>query len=97
MIASRPCASVSLHNKVEQRIEILGFGNEERDEYISKSLESSPEKRKDLEMYFKQHPMLNSLVYIPFHLSVLLFLFQQGNLPETLTEMNESFILHTVY
>ena len=41
--------------------------------------------------------MLNSLVYIPFHLSVLLFLFQQGNLPETLTEMNESFILHTVY
>ena len=97
VITSRQCASVSLHNKVERRIEILGFGNEERDEYISKSLESSPEKRKDLEMYFKQHPMLNSLVYIPFHLSVLLFLFQQGNLPETLTEMNESFILHTVY
>ena len=41
--------------------------------------------------------MLNTLVYIPFHLSVLLFLFQQGNLPETLTEMNESFVLHTVY
>ena len=41
--------------------------------------------------------MLNSLVYIPFHLTVLLFLFQQGSLPETLTEMNESFILHTVY
>ena len=48
-------------------------------------------------MYLKQHTMLNSLVYIPFHLSVLLFLFQQGNLPETLTEMNESFILHTIY
>ena len=41
--------------------------------------------------------MLSGLIYIPFHLSVLLFLFQQGSLPETLTEMNESFILHTVY
>ena len=96
VITSRPFASVSLHNKVERRVEILGFGDEERDEYISKFLESSPEEREKLEMYLKQHPMLNSLVYIPFHLTVLLFLFQQGDLPETLTEMNESFILHTV-
>ena len=97
VITSRPCASLTLHNKVERRIEILGFGNEEQDEYISKSLKSLPEKKEKLEMYLKQHTMLNSLVYIPFHLSVLLFLFQQGNLPETLTEMNESFIVHTVY
>ena len=97
VITSRQCASVSLHNKVEQRIEILGFGNEERDEYIYMSLKSFPEKREELNRYLKQHPMLNSLVYIPFNLSVLLFLFQQDNLPETLTEMNESFILHTVY
>ena len=97
VITSRPCASVSLHNKVERRIEILGFGSDERDEYISRFLQSSPEKRRLLEMYLKQHPMLNSLVYIPFHLTVLLFLLQQGNLPETLTEMNEFFILHTVY
>ena len=97
VIASRPCASLTLHNKIERRIEILGFGNEERDEYISKSLKSFPERKEKLEIYLKQHTMLNSLVYIPFHLSVLLFLFQQGNLPETLTEMNEYFILHTVY
>ena len=97
LITSRSFASISLHNKVERRIEILGFGNEERDEYIYKFLKSSPEEREKLEMYFKQHPMLDSLVYIPFHLTVLLFLFQQGNLPETLTEMNESFVLHTVY
>ena len=97
VITSQPCASLSLHSKVERRIEILGFGNEEQNEYISMFLKSSPEKQKELEKYLKLHPILNSLVYIPFHLSVLLFLFQQGNLPETLTEMNESFILHTVY
>ena len=97
VITSRSFVSMSLHSKVEQRMEILGFGNEERDEYISKHLKSSPEEREKLERYLKQHPMLDSLVYIPFHLTVLLFLFQQGDLPETLTEMNESFILHTVY
>ena len=96
VITSRPCASVSLQSKVERRIEILGFGKEERDEYISKSLNSPAEKR-ELELYFKQHPMFDSLVYIPFQLSVLLFLFQQRSLPKTLTEMNELFILHTVY
>ena len=96
VITSRPGASISVQNKVERRIEILGFGKEERDEYISKSLISSAEK-KELELYFKQHPMLDSLVYIPFHLSVLLFLFQQRSLPKILTEMNELFILHTVY
>ena len=97
VITSQPYASMPLHNKVERRIEILGFGNEEQSEYISKCLKSSPEEREILETYLKQHPMLDSLVYIPFHLTVLLFLFQQGNLPETLTEMNKSFILHTVY
>ena len=29
--------------------------------------------------------------------AILLYLFQQGSLPETLTEMNESFIIHTIY
>ena len=94
VITSRPYASISLHSKVDRRIEILGFVSEERDAYILKSL---PEEKEQLQVYLRQHPMLNSLVYIPFHLTVLLFLFQQGNLPETLTEMNESFILHTVY
>ena len=97
VITSRPFTSISLHDKVERRIEILGFGSDEREEYICRSLKSLPEKRQELKKYLKQHPILNSFVYIPFHLSVLLFLFRQGNLPETLTEMNESFILYTVY
>ena len=97
VITSRPFASLSLHNRVERRIEIIGFGNEEQDEYICNFLKSSSKKREELDNYLQYHPMLSGLIYIPFHLSVLLFLFQQGNLPETLTEMNESFILHTVY
>ena len=45
----------------------------------------------------QQQPVINGLCFVPLHLAILLYLFKQGNLPETLTEMNESFILHTIY
>ena len=97
VITSRPTATISLHDKVDRRVEILGFAQEERDEYISNSLDS-PEQRKQLQDYLKCHPIINGLVYVPLHLAILLYLFKiQIGLPETLTEMNESFILHTIY
>ena len=97
VLTSRPNATINLHNKVDRRVEILGFAQEERDKYISESLES-PEQRKQLQGYLKCQPIINGLVYVPLHLAVLLYLFKnQIKLPETLTEMNESFILHTIY
>ena len=50
-----------------------------------------------LQLYLKQQPIINSLIYVPLHLSILLYLFKQDSLPETLTEMNESFVIHTIY
>ena len=97
VLTSRPTATISLHSKVDRRVEILGFAQKERDEYISASLES-PEQRKKLQDYLTCHPIINGLIYVPLHLAVLLYLFKvQSELPETLTEMNESFILHTIY
>ena len=98
VVTSRPTATVSLHNQVDRRIDILGFAKEEREKYISQSLSDSPEKIVKLDKYLKQQPTINAFCFIPLHLAVLLYLFQQeGNLPETLTEMNESFIVHTIY
>ena len=97
VLTSRPNATINLHDKVDRRVEILGFSQEERDIYISESLESL-EQRKQLQGYLKCQPIINGLVYVPLHLAVLLYLFKiQIKLPETLTEMNESFILHTIY
>ena len=97
VITSRPTATINLHDKVDQRVEILGFAQEERDKYISDSLES-PDQRKELQDYLKCQPIINGLIYVPLHLAVLLFLFKiQSKLPGTLTEMNESFIIHTIY
>ena len=96
VITSRPTVSLSLHDKVEKRVKILGFGSTECNEYITKSLEVSPERKEYLEKYLKQHPLLNCIIYVPFHLSVLLFIFDIGGLPKTLTELIEFFILHTI-
>ena len=97
VLTSRPTATISLHDKVDRRVEILGFAQEERDKYITDSFDS-PEKRKQLQDYLKCQPIINGLVYVPLHLAILIYLFKiQSKLPETLTEMNESFILHTIY
>ena len=97
VVTSRPTATVSLHSQVDRRIDILGLPKEEREKYISQVLSSSEEKKLELEGHLKRRPIINGLCFVPLHLAVLLYLFQQGCLPETLTEMNESFILHTIY
>ena len=97
VITSRPTATVSLHDRVDRRIDILGLPKEEREKYILQTFRNSPEKKIELEKYLKQQPVINGLCFVPLHLAILLYLFQQGSLPETLTEMNESFILHAIY
>ena len=97
VVTSRPTATVSLHDKVDRRIDILGFPKEEREKYILQALSNTPDKKVELERHLKRRPVINGLCFVPLHLAILLYLFQQGCLPETLTEMNESFILHTIY
>ena len=97
VLTSRPTATISLHDIVDRRVEILGFAQEERDKYIYESLDS-PEQRMQLQHHLRCQPILNSLTYVPLHLAILVYLFKaQSKLPDTLTEINESFIIHTVY
>ena len=97
VVTSRPTATLFLHRIVDRRIEILGFPKEERDKYISLSLRDSLDKFQEIDKYLKQHPIINNLCYIPLHLAILIYLFQQDSLPEILTEMNEYFIINTIY
>lgn len=97
VVTSRPTATLFLHRVVDRRIEVLGFAKEERDRYIMLSLDDSPTKKQELENYLKCHPIIDSFCFVPLHLAVLLFLFQMKCLPETLTEMNEFFVVHTIY
>ena len=97
VITSRPTASLVLRQLVDQRIEILGLAKKEQEQYISESLKGSPEMITKLQQHLKQQPIINSLLYVPLHLAILLYLFKQGSSPETLTELNECFIVHTIY
>ena len=97
VVTSRPSATLFLHEIVDRRIEILGFAKEERENYISLSLKNLPDEKQELQTYLTHHPMINNLCYIPLHLAILLYLFEKGSKPDTLTEMNEFFVLHTIY
>ena len=99
IVTSRPTctATLLLYRKIDIRIEILGFAKEERDEYILRSLSDSANEIEELNKYLDKHPIINSLCFIPLHIAILLFLFKRKSLPETLTEMNEKFIIHTIY
>ena len=99
VVTSRPIATLNLHKNILnlKKIEILGLAKEERDEYILQALCGSSAKIEELEKYLKQQPIINGLCYIPLYLAILLYLFKNQCLPKSLTEMNESFILHTVY
>ena len=87
---SRPTTSTSLFAR---KVEILGFAEEQQKEYI-KSLDKKS-KTKLLE-YLDLHPIISSICHIPLCLSILAYLFEEGSLPKTLTEMNKLFIIHTV-
>ena len=97
VVTSRPIATLFLRTLFDRKVEILGFPLEERNKLIALSGVQCPDRKAELEKYFKQHPIINSLCCIPLNLSIILYLFHHGNLPETLTEMNESFVIHTVY
>ena len=94
IVTSRPTATLFLHKNIDRRIEILGFPKEERSKYISVCLGDDKQK---LDIYLKKHPIINNLCYVPLHLAILIYLFYQNDLPETLTEMNESFIINTIF
>ena len=97
VVTSRPIATAALHHCVDRRIDILGFAEDDRKRYISETLVHSVGKEEELYKYLEKQPTINALCFVPLHLAILLYLFKKDSLPETLTEMNESFILHTIY
>jgi len=97
VITSRPHASISLRGCADQRIEILGFDRKEREKYIEQSLNEIPDKETEFKRYLKLQPVINNIMHVPLNLAVLLYLFKEDSMPETLTELNEQFVIHTIY
>ena len=97
VLTSRPHVSAHLHQWFDRRIDILGFTKEDRQNYISSSLEQRKEGIAPLIKYLDSHLTISSLCFIPFNMTMLLWLYKQGVvLPNSCTELYNCFICHTI-
>ena len=108
IITSRPSTSLYLRDVADCRVEVLGFTEKDRLDYIQHALEGSDNKIEDLKRYLQSNSTINALCYIPLNMTILLCLFKEMNtlprnmdlestgnigLPNSQTEMYEKFIL----
>ena len=98
VITSRPTASSSLHRSVDRRVEIVGFTEEDRLDYIQTALEHHDEQVEALQHYLQSNPTINALCYIALNMTILLCLVEDGidRLPKPQTEMYKRFIETTI-
>ena len=97
VLTSRPHVSAHLHQWFDRRIDILGFTKEDRQNYISSSLEQRTEDISRLIKYLDSHLTISSLCFIPFNMTMLLWLYKQGIvLPNSSTQLYNYFICHTI-
>ena len=98
VITSRPTASSSLHSTVDCRVEIVGFTEEDRLDYIQTALQGNDDKVRALTYYLQSNPTINALCYIPLNMTILLCLAKDGieKLPKTQTDMYKKFIEMTI-
>ena len=98
VITSRPTASSNLHSIVDCKVEIVGFTEEDRLDYIQTALQGNDDKVKALTLYLQSNPTINALCYIPLNMTILLCLVEDGidKLPKTQTDMYKKFIEMTI-
>ena len=99
VVTSRPSASACLHHVVDRRMEILGFEQSSKNQYVTEALQDYPSKLEKLQRHFQQYPNIDAICYIPLIMSIIVFLCmcQPDELPPTATKMYASFILHTIF
>ena len=98
VVTSRPTASACLHGNVDRRVEVVGFTEEDRLDYIQSAFENCDKKVKALQHYLHSNPTINALCYIPLNMTILLCLAEDGidTLPKTQTELYKNFTQMTI-
>ena len=99
LVTSRPYASAFVKRLqcVNRRIEVLGYTDQQIEECICANLNSTEQANK-LVNKLKDRLDIVSLCYIPLSCRIVLFVYEKKNyeLPTTLTELYEIFLLHTM-
>ena len=99
LVTSRPYASDYLQQlqSVNRHVEILGFTEEQIKHCIIENVRAKP-KAVELIQKLKERLDIVSLCYIPLNCAIVLYVYkkEQCTLPQTLTKLYETFILHAV-
>ena len=92
VISSRPEVASHVWHSFNKHVEVLGFGDDQINEYI----QAKYGEDKSFSKYLDGHPHIKYTCYIPLHLAMLVYLKDSllDNLPETETEMYGQFIIH---
>ena len=92
VISSRPEVASRVWDMFDKRVEVLGFGDDQINEYI----QAKYGEDKSFSSYLDDHPHIKHTCYIPLHLAMLVYLKDSllENLPETETEIYEQFTIH---
>ena len=97
VITSRPHATIEIQQDVSYRVEIIGFTDKRRQEFVQENLKG---KANDLNNYLQTHEIIDTLCYIPLNMTIVLFLFRGKyglkELPKTQTELTKQAVRMTV-
>ena len=102
VVSSRPHATVHLREQATVRVDILGFTEVERNQFIQQALKEQPQSIKELTQYLEDHFTISSLCVVPFNMVVLLYLYKQrsclpnNSLPKNSTQLYNHFICLTI-
>ena len=76
VVSSHPHASTHLRDDISHQVEILGFSEQDQQHFMEHSLKDQPHKISELQQYLKHHPTISNLCFIPFNMTILLFLYK---------------------
>ena len=101
LITSRPSSIGSIQKRlITRHIDILGFSDDEIEQYLDCCLVDSNYELKDslkhrFLVQLNSNPALKSLAYVPVNLSILVYVFTEhgAKLPSTLTELYQQYVL----
>ena len=100
ILTTRPSASAELRQFCKgmnsRRIEIVGFGKKEIDEYIQCGF-SDEQSRSDFKEYLSFYPHIHSMMYVPLNSAIVTHVYESCKssgtvVPETMTQLYSSLI-----
>ena len=97
LVTSRLTASKMLHGLADIRVEVLGFTDESKAQYIKQELKDHPDEIHELQTYLNTNASIKSICYMPMMMTILVFMFKEkGCLSNNSTKLYEKFIALTI-